>query len=189
MKLRRIKDIKMVDAKYQKLIDKIRGQRAQIKIRYNDCFQIEEKRINQELENFEKHMSLINFNKETVTKTVEELESGPTEKINGGSEVSTKIDNFKKIQDDLNEQTAKLQDIQISFPQVQISMDGFDNIDKELEYLIKINHNKYLMSDKKIAFFGDTNKVMLLDLKSFEWVIKTINNNSNSNRSLGGSAG
>jgi hypothetical protein len=37
---------------------------------------MEEKRINQELENFEKHMSLINFNKETVAKIVEELESG-----------------------------------------------------------------------------------------------------------------
>ena len=34
---------------------------------------MEEARINQELENFEKHMSLINFNKETVTKTVDEL--------------------------------------------------------------------------------------------------------------------
>lgn len=45
------------------------------------------------------------------------------------------------------------------------------------------------MSDKKIAFFGDTNKVMLLDLKNFEWVIKTINNNGNSNRNLGPGAG
>ena len=36
------------------------------------------------------------------------------------------------------------------------------------------------MSDKKIAFFGDTNKVMLLDLKKSEWTIKTINNNNSS---------
>ena len=49
-----------------------------------------------------------------------------------------------------------------------------------MDNLIQINHNKYLMSDKKIAFFGDTNKVMLLDLKKNEWTIKTINNNSNS---------
>jgi hypothetical protein len=34
------------------------------------------------------------------------------------------------------------------------------------------------MSEKKIAFFGDTNKVMMLDLKKNEWIIKTINNNS-----------
>jgi predicted transcriptional regulator YheO len=44
------------------------------------------------------------------------------------------------------------------------------------------------MSDKKIAFFGDTNKVMLLDLKRNEWTIKTINNNSNSSRGVGQSA-
>ena len=41
------------------------------------------------------------------------------------------------------------------------------------------------MSDKKIAFFGDTNKVMLLDIKKNEWTIKTINNNSNSSRAVG----
>ena len=58
---------------------------------------MEEKRINQELENFEKHMSLINFNKETVAKIVEELESGQSYKIQGGSEVANKIENVKKI--------------------------------------------------------------------------------------------
>lgn len=46
--------------------------------------------------------------------------------------------------------------------------------------MVQISHNKYLMSDKKIAFFGDTNKVMLLDLKKQDWAIKTINNNSGS---------
>lgn len=60
---------------------------------------MEEHRINQELENFEKHMILINFNKETVTKTVEELGQNFSQtsdnKIQGGSEVSTKLDNFK----------------------------------------------------------------------------------------------
>ena len=57
-------------------------------------------------------------------------------------------------------------------------MDGLDIIEKEVEQLIYINHNKYLMSEKRIAFFGDTNKVMLLDVKKNEWTIKTINNNS-----------
>ena len=73
MKIRRVKDIQLIDNQYQKLIDKILTQRASNKLRYNDCFKMEEARINQELENFEKHMSLINFNKETVTKTVDEL--------------------------------------------------------------------------------------------------------------------
>ena len=36
------------------------------------------------------------------------------------------------------------------------------------------------MSNKKIAFFGDTNKVMLLDIKTNDWTIKTINNNQSS---------
>ena len=42
MKMRRIKDLKMIDAKFQTLIDQILTKRAQIKLRYNDCFKIEE---------------------------------------------------------------------------------------------------------------------------------------------------
>jgi len=42
-------------------------------------------------------MSLINFNKDTVTSTVSELDLGQQDKIQRGSEISTKIDNFKKI--------------------------------------------------------------------------------------------
>ena len=43
------------------------------------------------------------INVETVSKTVDELEVGPTDKLNNGSEISTKIENFKKIQEDLDE--------------------------------------------------------------------------------------
>lgn len=63
-------------------------------------------------------------------------------------------------------------------------MDGLEIIAKEVENLVSINHNKYLMSDKKIAFFGDTNKVMLLDLKKNEWQIKTIQNRLGLNAQL-----
>ena len=61
---------------------------------------------------------------------------------------------------------------------MQFGLDGFANIEKDIEQLVAVNHNKYLMSDKKIAFFGDTNKVMMLDVKKMEWQIKTINNNA-----------
>ena len=67
-------------------------------------------------------------------------------------------------------------------------MDGFDIIEKEVEQLIYINHNKYLMSEKRIAFFGDTNKVMLLDAKKNEWTIKTINNNASSRAGMNSSS-
>ena len=97
MKMRRIKDIKSIDTKFDVLVEKIQAHRALIKLKYNDCYKMEEQRINQELENFDKHMSLINFNKETVSKLVEELEIGQQSKISGGSEVANKIENFKKI--------------------------------------------------------------------------------------------
>ena len=56
-------------------------------------------------------MSLINFNKETVTNTVDELESKLAEKLSSGSEVANKIDNFKKVQEELEEQTQRLLEI------------------------------------------------------------------------------
>jgi len=44
-------------------------KKAQLKKEYNDAFNIELDRVNIEQENFEKHMSLINFSRETVQKT------------------------------------------------------------------------------------------------------------------------
>lgn len=46
MKNRRIKDIKVVDSYYQRLIDKVERQRALVKLKYNECFKMEEARIN-----------------------------------------------------------------------------------------------------------------------------------------------
>lgn len=60
-------------------------------------------------------------------------------------------------------------------------MEGFALVNKEIEQLVQINHNKYLMSDKKIAFFGDTNKVMTFDVNKKDWVIKTIASGRNGN--------
>jgi hypothetical protein len=45
-------------------------------------------------------MSLINFTKETALKTVQELEQFQGKKIQG-SEISNKLENFKRQEDDL----------------------------------------------------------------------------------------
>lgn len=80
-------------------------------MKYNESFKIEERRIQAELKNYEKHLSLINFNRDTVIKAVEDLDSGniqvgvgtPAENVQGSTEQSnattfaSKIDNFKKL--------------------------------------------------------------------------------------------
>ena len=58
--------------------------------------------MNQEQENFEKHMSLLAFNKDTVTKTANELEQFQGKKING-SEIANKLENFKKQEEELRD--------------------------------------------------------------------------------------
>jgi transcription initiation factor TFIIIB Brf1 subunit/transcription initiation factor TFIIB len=74
MKQRKIKDMGKIDTKFEKLIKMVQMKKAQLKKEYNDAFNIELSRVNQEQENFEKHMSLVAFNKDTVTKTANELE-------------------------------------------------------------------------------------------------------------------
>jgi hypothetical protein len=70
MKQRKISDMKGIDEKFEKIIKSIQGKKAQLKKEYNDAFSMELNRINIEQENFEKHMSLVNFSKDTVLKTV-----------------------------------------------------------------------------------------------------------------------
>jgi hypothetical protein len=46
-----------------------------VKLKYADALKVEEARINREQENFEKHLSLIHFCKENVSKTTGEVEN------------------------------------------------------------------------------------------------------------------
>jgi len=75
MKSKKIKDMKSIDEVFERVIKKVQMKKAQIKKAYNEAFNLELSQVNVEQENFEKHLSLINFSKETVVKTASELES------------------------------------------------------------------------------------------------------------------
>lgn len=66
--------MKMIDGIFEKITKMIMLKKTQLKKEYNEAFNQELDRVNIEQENFEKHMSLINFNKETVQKLVTELD-------------------------------------------------------------------------------------------------------------------
>lgn len=74
MKTKKIKDMRQIDEVFDKILKKLQLKKAQIKKQYNDAFNMELGQVNSEQENFEKHLSLINFSKETVVKTAQELE-------------------------------------------------------------------------------------------------------------------
>ena len=74
MKQKKLKDMKATDEIFDKIIKRLCFKKAQLKKDYNDAFQLELGRVHTEQENFEKHMSLINFSKETVVKTASELD-------------------------------------------------------------------------------------------------------------------
>jgi hypothetical protein len=66
--------MRIIDEVFEKIQKKLLMRKAQIKKSYNDAFNQELGQVNIEQENFEKHLSLINFSKETVVKTASELE-------------------------------------------------------------------------------------------------------------------
>jgi len=70
-------------------------------------------------------MSLIAFNKETVVKTVQELEALEGKKIQG-SELSNKLENFKRSEEELKEHTEKLLPIRVSCPSFEFSSAEFE---------------------------------------------------------------
>jgi hypothetical protein len=69
MKLRKIRDMQTIDEQFEGLQRKVLLKKAQLKKAYNDAFNQELAQVNAEQENFEKHLSLINFSRETVVKT------------------------------------------------------------------------------------------------------------------------
>jgi predicted nucleotidyltransferase len=74
MKMKKIRDMKIIDDVFEKITKKVLMKKALLKNEYNEHFNMELDRVNNEQENFQKHMSLINFTKETALKTVQELE-------------------------------------------------------------------------------------------------------------------
>jgi len=165
MKQRKIKDMKAIDDAFDRIVKKVLLKKAQLKHEYNEVFQRELDRVNGEQENFEKHMSLLNFTKETVQKTVQELEQFQGKRIQG-SEISNKLDNFKRQEEELSDQTEKFAPIKAAQPAFELAT---GELERALKALGTIQSVAVKMTNKKICFFGDTNKIMSFDLQSEKW--------------------
>jgi hypothetical protein len=74
-------------------------KKAQTKLKYSDALKVEEMRINREQENFEKHLSLVNFCKENVVKSMKEIQTLPNKQIKG-TEIANKLENFKRNEEE-----------------------------------------------------------------------------------------
>ena len=124
-----------------------------------------------EQENFDKHLSLIRFCKENVLKTCQEIDNYRGKQIKG-SDLANKIDNFKNQEETLTSQTNALQSISMTYPQVELNTSKLQLYIKDMAI---VHHRTVKMTNKKLCFFGDTNKVIVLDLHEETWAIKTIN--------------
>lgn len=90
--------------------------------------------------------------------------------------MANKLENFKRQEEELKEQTEKLSQIKVAYPTFEFNTVEHD---KSLKTLASISHRTVMMTNKKICFFGDTNKVMQFDLQTEKWVVKNINKTSN----------
>ena len=50
-----------------------------------------------------------------------------------------------------------------------------EKLEGGIKDLANVHHRTVKMTNKKLCFFGDTNKVIVLDLHDESWTIKTIN--------------
>lgn len=107
--------MQQIDAYFEKVVRQVLLKKAEVKLKYSDALKVEEARIHREQENFEKHLSLIRFCAENVQKTTGEIENYRGKQIKG-TDISNRLDNFKRAEDDLLLQTDKLCPIQMSYP-------------------------------------------------------------------------
>ena len=135
VKIRKVKAMWGIESHFDKIIKEIQLKKAQTKLKYSDALKVEEMRINREQENFEKHLSLVNFCKENVVKSMKELQQLPNKQIKG-TEITNKLENFKRNEEEFQEQTEKLVAIQMSYPEVEFNLD-------KLEASIKNSANVY----------------------------------------------
>ena len=75
VKKRKVEVMVQIDENFDRIIHQILQKRAEVKLKYAEALQVEEARIMREQENFDKHLSLIRFNKENVVKTCTEIDN------------------------------------------------------------------------------------------------------------------
>jgi hypothetical protein len=66
--------------------------------------------------------------------------------------------------------------IKASYPTFDISL---NELEKALKTMGYITHRSVMMANKKICFFGDTNKIMYLDIQTERWHIKSLTTRNN----------
>ena len=60
----------------------------------------------------------------------------------------------------------------MTYPQIEFSP---EKIEEAIKNVAQVHHRTVKMTNKRICFFGDTNKVIVFDTHSQQWQIKTIN--------------
>lgn len=60
----------------------------------------------------------------------------------------------------------------MSYPQIEFSP---EKLEEAVKNVATVHHRTVKMTNKRICFFGDTNKVIVFDTHTENWQIKTIN--------------
>ena len=105
---------------------------------------------------------MVNFAKENVSKTTIEIDNYRGKQIKG-TDIATRLENFRRQEEELSSITEKLQPITMTYPQIEFNA---EKLDIAIKNLANVHHRTVKMTNKKLCFFGDANKVIVLDLHS-----------------------
>lgn len=87
-----------------------------------------------------------------------------------GSELSNKIDNFKKQGDDSFQRTNLLKAVTLTYPELIFNTSDFLKVVNKIGDVYYTSSKSFYkttdMTKKKLCFFGDTNKIMIFDIES-----------------------
>lgn len=163
-------DCKTVDDEMERIIKNVKKRGQQLKELYQKLVDEQTAIINEEVDNYQNQLSLLDYNKSNVEKILEEMdEKGKVEKHQ-----KSKLENIKKMAETAHDQTKKLKPIQLSFPNIVFCHSDTDRVLRKIGDLSFTSH----MKNKRICFFGDTNKVMEYSLSNSKWSIRTLNTHS-----------
>jgi len=165
-----VSDCELVDKEMERIIKNVKKRGQQLKESYQKLVDEQISSINSEVDNYQNQLSLLEYNKSNCDKILEEMDSkGKVEKHQ-----KNKLENIKKMAETAYEQTKLLKPIQLNFPNIVFCQSDTDRVLRKIGDLSFSSH----MKNKRICFFGDTNKVMEYSLNTKKWNIKTLNTHS-----------
>jgi len=160
----------LVDEEVKRIIENVEKRATFLKDSYKKLVEEEREKINKELETYQNQLQLLDINKIEIDEKTGDKESKEEKK----EDPETKLAKIKKKATFAFDLKKELKPIHLKFPNIVLSKNDTDEILAKIGDLSYIPHLK----NKRISFFGDSNKVMQYSLDTQKWSIKQVHSSN-----------